>query len=492
MGVTTHSRVPERSFVVTMTSYWFAPRPKGVEHQHPFLVFDSNDRLHLPLTIFGKEASDRLSPKTAQTYLHAVLPFFAWLDTDVWQLRAGNRWNAPSRQVRQAIEDYLVSKLQCKVQPHHQGWQFVAITSGTRSTLRVFLSALKLFYQCMVARGFYPFLNPLVEPISAMAATVEARLEHEDGYPKMPDQSGVVTPQKKPTHRLSDNYFKLQHDEWLPQILDDPKLPALILEGGGKLSLKYTRKRDEAVTWLLFETGARVSEVTGLMLGDWAAHGTHTKARAFNKGSFGRRTKVLSFHEDTVVLLKRYFDEERIRFDPHGYSLDVYLELAAHKLIDLQTVPLFLTTQGTQLTPKEYREHYWNPACAARGIDADVHQARHWLVTRSVRDIYETAKSKDEIERRLRGLVEYMKWKSEETLAAYQHYFDEQLDADTRNAFHQRMHEEIQQYLAERKLGKRGQKERQKQEQISQPSSLVPPSPDEPDLAFLYALAGEA
>src|SRR5258707_15830216 len=75
-----------------MTSYWFTSRPKEVEHQHPFLVFDGNDRLHLPLTIFGKEASDRLSPKTIQTYLHAVLPFFAWLDTDVWQLRAG-KWN---------------------------------------------------------------------------------------------------------------------------------------------------------------------------------------------------------------------------------------------------------------------------------------------------------------------------------------------------------------------------------------------------------------
>jgi hypothetical protein len=42
------------------------------------------------------------------------------------------------------------------------------------------------------------------------------------------------------------------------------------------------------------------------MLGDWVALGTHTKAQAFNKGSFGRRTKVLSFHEETVVLLKRY------------------------------------------------------------------------------------------------------------------------------------------------------------------------------------------
>src|SRR5205823_6170843 len=253
-------------------------------------------------------------------------------------------------------------------------------------------------------------------------------------FPRMPDESGVEEPLKRPAHRLSDNYYKLEHEEWVPHIIADPAFPGLILQGGKQLSLKQTRKRDEVVTWLLFETGARVSEVTGLMLGDWTAHGTHTRARAFNKGSFGRRTKVLSFHEDTVVLLKRYFDEERIHFDTRGYSLDIYLELAARKQIDLQTVPLFLTTQATQLTPKDYREHYWNPACHAVGIEADVHQARHWLVTRSVRDIYETVKSKEEIERRLLGLVEYMKWKSEETLSVYQHYFDEQSDAELRDA----------------------------------------------------------
>ncbi len=78
-----------------------------------------------------------------------------------------------------------------------------------------------------------------------------------------------------------------------------------------------------------------------------------------------------------MILLRRYFDEERIYFDSQGYSLDLYLELAARRQIDLSTVPLFLSSQGTQLTPKAYREHYWNPACQAAGIDADVHQARH-------------------------------------------------------------------------------------------------------------------
>lgn len=311
--------------------------------------------------------------------------------------------------------------------------------------------------------------------------------------PHMPEQSGVEAPRTRPRHRLTDSYYKLEHEEWLPQIIDDPKLPGLILEGGQLLPLKYIRQRDEVVTWLLFDTGARVSEVTGLMLGDWTALGTHTKARAFNKGSYGRRIKTLSFHEDTVILLRRYFDNERIRFDPNGYTLEDYLLQAKHKQMDLQTIPLFLTTQRTQLTPKDYREHYWNLACQAAGIEVDVHQSRHWHVTREVRDIYETAKSKEEIERRLRGLIEYMKWKSEETLTAYQHYFDEQRNADTRDAFHQRMHREIQEYLEERKTGHRkkpGARKRLTQEtEIIQRQVLQ--IPDEPDLAFLYSLGGE-
>lgn len=480
-----------------MSSYWFAPRPKTVEHQHPFLVFDGHDHLHLPLTTFTKEACARVSPKTVQTYLYSLQPFFSWLDTDLWQIRAGRTWDAPPKQVRHAIDDYLVSQLQCKVLPNTQGWKYVAITAGTRSTLRIFLAALKMFYQIMRQRDLYVFPNPLVDPMSATIAAAIAHLEREEAEqqaPPMPPQSGVEAPRNKPSHRLTDNYYKLERDEWVPRIIDDSRLPGLILAGGQKLSLKYTRQRDEVVTWLLFDTGARVSEICGLMLGDWAALGAHTKAQTFSKGSFGRRVKTISFYDDTVVLLKRYFDEERIRFDPNGYRLEDYLALAKSKQVDLQTIPLFLSTQGTRLTPKAYREHYWNPACAAAGIEADVHQARHWHVTLEVRDIYETAKSKEEIERRLRGVIEYMKWRNEETLAAYQHYFDEKVDADTRDDFHRRMHAAVQQYVQERQSGKRKKAEAPThQDKATESSSQAELSfLDEPDLAFLYSLAGEA
>ncbi len=153
-----------------------------------------------------------------------------------------------------------------------------------------------------------------------------------------------------------------------------------------------------------------------------------------------------------------------------------------------------MTSQGSQLTPKEYREHFWNPACQAADppIEADVHQARHWHVTLEVRDIYETAQSKTEIERRLRDLIEYMKWKSEETLTAYEHYFEEQRNADTRDDLQKRMHAAVQLYLEERQRGKREKKAPRKPKDESSSVPMVQQFAGESDLAFLYSLAGEA
>jgi len=466
-------------------TYWFAPRPASAEHHHPFLVFDCQDQLHIPLTIFGKSALASISAKAVQTYFYAILPFFTYLDTEEWQVRADRRWDAPPQQIRQTVEDYLVQSLRCKVRQHRLGFQLVSITAGTRSTIRVFLSGLKLFYHVMHRRGYYPFVNPLVDSLATTIAAVENALEDEGGFPRMPQLSGVEAAPS--SQRLSDSYFKLQGEAWVPRIVDDPLLPHLILEGGRRLPLVHRRLRDECVTWILFESGARISEVTGLTLDDWVSRGMRREANAFSKGSNGRRVKFLLFSNETTKLLRRYFDEERRRFDPNGYTLDEYLHQAKHKQIDLQMVPLFLSAQRTPLTPKTYRERYWNPACRAAEIDADVHQARHWHVTRSVRAIYETTKTQAEIDRRLQMLVAYMKWRNPETLDAYEHYFDAARHADLLEELHLRMHTKVEEQLKE------ACRERA-------PGHLEPPAepahdgmvpmPDEPDFAFLYQLGG--
>jgi len=87
----------------------------------------------------------------------------------------------------------------------------------------------------------------------------------------------------------------------------------LILQGGKQLSLKQTRQRDEVVTWLslkqerVFQRSLASCSVTGFAL-------VRTpKLRHSTKG-VSETAKVLSFHEETVVLLKRYFDQEAVSF----------------------------------------------------------------------------------------------------------------------------------------------------------------------------------
>lgn len=466
-------------------SYRFVPRPSGTSHQHPYLVFDHQDRLHFHLTIFGKEAVSQQSDSTARTYLYAVLPFFSFLETDTWQQRAGRRWDATPEVIRQAIDDYLVQYLRCKVREHRFGFQLVSITQGTRSTVRVFLSGLKLFYRIMKQQGYYPFANPLVDPVSALYTAVEEQIARPDEYPRLPDISGVEKPRHK--QHLSDSYFKLEGETWIPQVIDDPTLPGKLLAGGHKIGWHL---REECVLRILFESGCRVSEAVGLTLGDWMARGMLQEANAFSKGSHGARIKFLRFSNDTAKLLRRYVDEERRQYDLDGHTLADYVQLAKSHQVDTNTVPLFLSTRGTPLSTKTFRENFWNPACMAASIEVDIHQARHWYITMTVRQIYETARTEVEVKRRLRELIEYIKWKQGwQTMEAYEHYFDATRHADIQDAIYQKMDETLRQSLEKRTGNKQQTLERQTSTE-AYPMHLPHLILDDPDFEFLRSIGG--
>lgn len=403
-------------------------------HGHAVLVFDTQNRLHVPLTVFAKEAKARVADGTARTYLNATLPFFTFLAQDQWQLRAEKRWDSEPERVRQAVNDYLVGQLRCKVRSHREGFALVMITAGTKSTVRVFLSGLKLFYRVAREAGYYVYSNPLVDSIAATTAALLRQLEGDTDRPQMPAESGMSAPRRK--RRLSDSYFKLQGEEWIPQVVDDSTLPTRLLAAGRATGW---RLRDEIVTRLLFETGGRISEVTGLTLKDWTDRGLLQEASAFNKGSHGVRVKFLRFSPETAKLLRRYCNGERLQHDCAGFGLDDYVRLSKTGHVDLRQVPLFLTARGTGYGPEAFRVH-WNQACTTAGLDVDCHQARHWYTTAAVRQIYEQAQGEGEVKRRLRELIEYMKWRSgEAVLDAYQHYFDAARHAEVQDVLHRRL-----------------------------------------------------
>lgn len=452
--------------------------------QRRVLVFDRRNNLHFPLTVFASEAVKRSSSSTARLYLNTLIPFFDSLDADESDGAVHRTWDDPPEAIRQAVEDYLVERLKCKVREHHAGFQLVSLTDGARTTVRVFLSALKLFYRVMHGENRYGHANPLVDGPSAMLAEVEEQISGDISLPRIPEVSGVVAPRKR---RLTDSYFRLVGESWIPQVIDDPQLPVRILSGGRRIGWRLA---EQCITRILFESGCRVSEVVGLSLGDWAARGLLQEAQAFSKGSHERRVKFVRFSAATAKLLRRYFDTERRQLDSNHYTLDEYLQQSQGHGTNLNQVALFLSRRRKQVTAKGYREGCWHPACDAAGIVADVHQARHWYVTQMMRSIYETSHTQSEVDRRLRELIEYMKWRSGwETLQAYQHYFDPQRHAEMQDQLYQRLNAALQdelEYRAGQGLEPQASRTSASQAEVARSSNEC-----DSDLEYLLALGGK-
>jgi hypothetical protein len=229
-----------------------------------------------------------------------------------------------------------------------------------------------------------------------------------------------------------------------------------------------------------------------LTVGDWAARGCLQEAQAFSKGSHGKRVKFLRFSSETAKLLRRYFDTERCRLDANHCRLDDYLQAGRDERAHLHAVPLFLSHQGTPLRPKTFRDLYWNRACQAVGVEADIHQARHWYVTQIIRTVYETTPSESEINRRLRELIEYMGWRSGwETLEAYQHYFDPQRHAEIQDELHGRMDGVLKQALSDRSRRQAGQRSPSNPPSQSENASPLARDLDsDPELEYLLTFGG--
>ena len=246
----------------------------------------------------------------------------------------------------------------------------------------------------------------------------------------MPACSGVDPPSGI---RLSENYFRCVEREWQPTSVDDPDFPNLIYAAGKSYGWKL---RELCIARTLFEAGARISEITGLSVLDWAYSQFMNRLTAKNKGSFGVRTKVLTVSQPTAKLYRRYFDDDvegRRAHDPRCPTLAAMTETMSQDSRALAKIPLFLTRRGAPLSARVFRECHWKPALRQAGLDADPHTARHWFVTNALRNIEATARDTAELSRRKEELIQYMKWRTgERTLKVYEHLrrafrFSEQL-----------------------------------------------------------------
>ncbi|KZR59359.1 tyrosine-type recombinase/integrase [Pseudobacillus badius] len=427
-----------------VSKYWHRYCPEGVESRYELLVFDHKDQPFLPLTDFYHDCIGRIDKSSALSYLQCLLPFFSWLNHFSQYQGERVQWNDEPQAIRTAIEDYLMDEMACKVR-EKETFQLVNLTNKSPNTVNRFLSAMKAFYKSLIRLKQYEHLNPLIDSHAILNDYKNQTEGVRKGKPRMPSVGGTEDP--IPHRRLTDSYFKVINEEWHPHIIDDLHLPFQVYQAGKKVNWS---QRETVIARMLFETGARASEIIELTIGDYRSRKSHQEVITFSKGSHGRKVKFLRFSKDTVKSLFHYIHSERKKYDPD--------QLGFEDLPD--EAPLFLSEVGTPLTYPSWYYH-WNKAMKKSEIKLNPHKARHWFVTTRLREIYRISKSEAEIQQRKNELIKYMKWKNQDTITVYEHYFDEEK--------HREAHDQMLEHMAknEKKYEQEEKKKRKKKPTLS-------------------------
>jgi len=411
-------------------SFHIVWRPQGIVSQFERVVVDGQGYPHLALTQLYQQLRQELSDGTAQTYLQALLPSFSFLETDHWRATRQDRWDSSPESVRESVRDYLLQRLHCKVRRYGM-YEMVKLSAQSPSTVRVFLSAWKRFYFCARSSGWYGHRHPLANPVVHVLEEVDQEeAVSRRSRPKMPPESGIEEPEHR---RTSDNSFRLVDDKWVPEPIDDPALHLRLVKGVEQAKVS---RRDQIVIRLAYESGARISELLTLTVGDWRKRGGKQEAMACNKGSHGRRVKIIRFSMETAKLLHRYGNEDRAHVDPSHRPL---AQLSDHE-------PLFLSARRKPYGYDAFFPH-WERLCQTIGVDLNIHGLRHWHVCQMMRLIHEIAETPGEGERRKEEMGRYMAWRSPDTLKAYEHYVQAIHHAQMQDVLHQQLDKKLKDYM---------------------------------------------
>lgn len=406
--------------------------PKGIESKYRLLVYDDEDNRFLPLTDFYHDQVNRISESSVIAYLHTLERFFYWMKHNSRFKGRIVAWNDDPSDVQEAVRQYLIQVMHCKVRgrENHEG---IYLTNKSSKTVQLFLSALKNFYKTMIRMGVYTGGNPLTD-LEFDNAFSDRQGERAD-RPRVFQEAGTEEPINY--RKQTDSYFKIINEVWIPEIIGDSDLPYRIYRAGQS---KDWCLRDEIITRFMFETGARISEILELMMGDYRSRSDQHEFSAMNKGSYKRRIKFIRISPETLKLLIRYVNTERRL---HANGLEKFHDLSDNE-------PLFLSKRGTAYSYTAFYAN-WSRIIKTAGIKLNPHKARHWFVTSMLRGIYESSETPRQIEEKKKQLIEYMKWRDPETLNVYEHFFDEQKFRDLHEKLQQNFNDREKEYMKSRK-----------------------------------------
>jgi len=407
------------------------------QHENRWLVFAPDQHPSLALSKYVNFISHSLCENTFKAYSRQIRKWLSFLMRRRVKGYDSEIWNLEPEKIRSLAYTFLTEESGCRVKQanHHENAFLVRPKQEGHGNPRLFMASIASFYKTLRLLGFYLYRNPLVIPKEELEAVREP-----SAVRRMPQISGCEEPSKR--KRFSDNYFVFEFREWKPKTIDCQEFPDLMRRGGEKVGWLL---REHLICDILFETGCRISEVLALTLKDLQdfkkSHGATATSKGYKKDE---RPKFLGWTEETTLLLASYFDIERKKYDPQQWTLNDYLSRASEET--LKRTPIFLSRHGTKLHVNTFRLRYWNPALKAARIKANIHQTRHWYVTRYMRHVFDEFNTLDTnhpaVAYEMAAFTRYMLWASPETLNSYNHLFTGERTARFQSMVHADLHRE--------------------------------------------------
>jgi integrase len=400
--------------------------------RYALIIVDSSGRPVSPLTEWYRLRTQPGPDGTRRTYLGFLLPFFGYLLTHEYA------WNSDPEQVRRYVKTFLHDEVACQIaRDTALDGYFVDLTGASpfsQSSLRVLLAAIRDFYAVMAEAGLYPFPNPMCSVL--LQRWKRERIKQIDNA-GAPDQAGIRGETWTDTHQQPTAFFRQRRGKtWQPDVsLTSEQIQRQLHTDLDWITRCVPTQRDRLVLFLLRYTGARLHEILGLTAGGYRKAKDPCQAYVLNKGSLGREEKLIRFTPAIEVALVRYIRSERAKCDPSGRK----------RLSDLNdTDPIFLTQRGTPYSREAFYFHWrrWysalsqhhkretvrfaNSHVADGSLEFTPHDIRHLRVTEWMTKINQRCIGDDQQKQLLRsGVQRWMGWRSEQTIACYDHSFTE-------------------------------------------------------------------
>jgi site-specific recombinase XerD len=409
--------------------------------QYALIIVDSNGCPVSALTEWYRLRQRSGSPGTRRTYLGFLLPFFGYL------LAHGLAWNSDPEQMHRHIRAFLRDEVVCQVSKDTTLDGYLVELTGnspvSQSSLRVLLAAIRDFYVVMAEAGLYPFPNPMCSPLLQRWKRERIKQIENAGAP---DHAGIRGVTWGETQQQPTAFFRQRRGKpWQPDsALTSEQIQKQLHADLDQMIQHVSTQRDRLILLLLRYTGARLHEILGLTAGGYRKAKDPCQAYVLNKGSLGREEKVIRFPQALEAALVRYIRTERVQSDACGRKC----------LSDLaDTDPIFLTRRGTAYGREAFYFHWrqWYNALKQdhrRRMVADAHSGgsgffeftphdiRHLRVTEWMTNIHKQCVGNEPRKQLLRrGMQRWMGWRSERTIACYDHSFTEREAEEAFDAF---------------------------------------------------------